>query len=1329
MTATPGRSRSARYRRIATLCAGGILIAAGLLFGVLRLAIALVPGNSGRIAAWIERQTELKFEFAEMDARLRRFGPEVVLRDVRVLDRDGRHTMFATREGAVGLDLWSLFRTGELVAGRVQFTGAALTIVRLEDGRIRLLGLRERAADQPPFDLDRLPAGRVEIRDSTVAYRDLAAGRGPWILRDVDLVLERGQDHVDAKGSARLPEILGPRAEFEARLEGPLDTVSGLDARVDVRIATLELPGLTEFLPAQAARPLDGNGRFAGMVELRRGRLHQAQVRFELEDVVLQLPPRVLPAIEAVEVSAPYRAAGASPLSMPIVDKQVLERPVRARPAVARYATLAGELRFGREGETWMIQGRDLRVAREPRGRLTPASIEATWRGIPATTFELTASASRLDLGEIWPLLLAVAPAGFDRWSALDPEGEIRKLRMQVVRERAGAEPRFAVNAEVAGLVTQATGRWPGITGMTAAVSGTNGFGRLSLELQDASFDWPRWLRASVGGFDAAGEIDWKRDGRAWVFRSRAVDVTHPMVRGHCAFELSFIPGGGSPHLSLDARVEDADVRLVRQVVPIGRLQPQTIAWLDGAFVAGRVTHGQVTYRGPVRKFPFRNGEGEFVAIADVSDVTLDYFPGFAPLTGAAGTATFRNAGLAATLRSGLVGNLSLTRTEAAIEDLKAPVIDVDATATGDVGAAFAFLQGSPLGPNLGSQFMQLSGHGPADYAVRLHLPTREPVNRDYLVRARLHEVTLALPALREPARSVSGDFELHGMEPRARSLEGTFLDGPFELGVEPGRTGNSASAAVALRARGRLNGARLPSAIGFPDAIRMTGGTDWGLEGRIERRRIDGRWSTGIEVSSDLQGLAIAAPRPFAKAAAEPRPTSVFLQIVQGGVNEVRLASGAARGQLEFARGDSGLWELERGIVRFDGKPTVLPARRGLAVAGDWPEFDLGEWLALRTPGGRERPLSDWLGPVDVHLDQARVVGFELRDVNARLQPLPGALQVLLAGPMAEGQVTIPLEGDRRLPIRLDMRHLQLQSAPKPEGAAPRETDPRTVSALSLQADELTWQARSFGRVSAELLAEPLGLRLASLESSSPAFTLSGHGSWLAEGPGSVSRLDLEFASTDLSAAARALGYRDAIQAEATRISARLNWLGGPSGDVLSRLDGTLHLEIDNGQLKTVEPGAGRILGLMSVGDLPRRLSLDFRDVTDEGLAFNTVRGDLDVRSGSAYTQNLLLKGAAVDIGVAGRTGLAAQDYEQILVVSGNPSGPLTVAGALAGGPLGAAGGLLLSQMFKDQLQGLTRMYYRVTGPWSAPVVERVSAAQGASVAGVQPAEGGDGK
>src|SRR5690606_34941555 len=140
---------------------------------------------------------------------------------------------------------------------------------------------------------------------------------------------------------------------------------------------------------------------------------------------------------------------------------------------------------------------------------------------------------------------------------------------------------------------------------------------------------------------------------------------------------------------------------------------------------------------------------------------------------------------------------------------------------------------------------------------------------------------------------------------------------------------------------------------------------------------------------------------------------------------------------------------------------------------------------------------------------------------------------------------------------------------------------------------------------------------------------------------------------------------------------------------------------------------GAGRLLGLLSVAALPRRLALDFSDLTDKGLSFDSVHGDFELRDGDAYTRNLLLRGPAAEIGIAGRTGLGTQDYDQTAVVTGNLGASLPVAGALAGGPAVGAALLLFSQMFKEPLKGIARGYYRITGSWENPVVERVDAAE----------------
>jgi uncharacterized protein (TIGR02099 family) len=1297
----------------------GVLITAALLLGALRLALALVPENATRLQQWVEQQTRLRVEFAGIDARLRWFGPEIVLRDVRVLDENRSDALFQAREGAVALDLWGLFRTGELVAGRVRLVGPAVTIVRLADGRIRLLGQRERPQDHPPFELERLPAGRVEIESAAVSYRDLKTGRGPWTLEQVQLVLQREHDAVQLSGSGRLPDQLGSSIDFSGWLRGSLDRLADVDARLSMSADRLVLAGFADFLPAWAARPTSGEGPVSVVLRVAQGRLDQLRIDVELANVRADLRPRDIPPIAAVEISRPYRAPGASPLSMPLADQVFVDRPAPAALREARYESLAGRLRLRRDGDLFNFRASGLKVRRAAGEPLLEPAVSGSWRGHPASAFGLNVTASRIDLGALWPLVLATAPAGFDRWAGLQPAGEVRELRADVVRERAGSEPRFAVSADLLELSAEPSGRWPGVAGITATLSGTDQRGRIALHADAPSLEWPRMFREPIVLSRAVAELDWRREGRDWVLAAPEIVLSHPQASVQGGFELRLDPGLRSPVLVLDAQVEQLDATLVSRVLPAGRLKPRTIAWLDRAFPSGRASNGRVSYRGPVRRFPFRNGEGEFIASADVSGVRLDYFDGFAPLTAAAGKIEFRNASLRADVVAGSVGGLRLRGATLAIADLKAPVLEIGARASGNVAAALAVLQGSPLGPRLGTQFMQVSAQGPADFDLRLELATGDAASRDYTVRTAFRSVSVALPSLRAPASGVTGNLEIHNLDVRADALRGTILDGPFELTVRPGPVSSEVTASVLLSGRGRAGGAGLPKFIGLPGSIRMTGGADWQLDGRLERRGAGEPWPARFEVTSDLRGLEVAAPRPFAKRAAEARPTRVALSIARPGRNDVRIDSGSARAILAFAARDGGRWSLERGAARFDGRPISLPSRPGLHVTGDWPEFDLAEWLTLRSPSGGGQRLSEWLGPVDVHLDTARVLGFEFSDVTARLQPLDRAWRIDVSGPMAEGRVSVPVDFKAGEPLQLDMQRLRLKAAPKRgEAQVARETDPRDLPAITVRAGEFAWQGRQFGRLQAELRKDPQGLRLTSFGTQSPAFELTGTGTWLAEPAGSRTRLALEFSSADLAAASRALGYRESVDASEARVRANLTWSGGPAEDALARMDGTLRLELGQGQLRGVKPGAGRMLGLISVVELPRRLSLDFRDVTEEGLAFDTVQGDFEIRAGNAYTQNLLLKGATVDIGVVGRTGLAAQDYEQTVVVSGSPSGPITVAGALAAGPVGAAGALLFSQLFKGQLQGLARIYYRVTGSWSNPTVERISATAGSSVA-----------
>jgi uncharacterized protein YhdP len=209
----------------------------------------------------------------------------------------------------------------------------------------------------------------------------------------------------------------------------------------------------------------------------------------------------------------------------------------------------------------------------------------------------------------------------------------------------------------------------------------------------------------------------------------------------------------------------------------------------------------------------------------------------------------------------------------------------------------------------------------------------------------------------------------------------------------------------------------------------------------------------------------------------------------------------------------------------------------------------------------------------------------------------------------------------------------------------------------------------------------------------------------------GAACTLDFDVTTGDVKAFMAAMQLGTQVEGEDGHVSARLNWPGPPELGAIGRLSGTLQVSAKNGNLTAVEPGAGRVFGLMSLAHLKRRLALDFKDLTGEGLSFDALRGTWRLTNGDAYTDNLTLRGSAAEIGVAGHTNLRDRTYDQTAVVTGQLGASLGVAGALAGGPVVGAALLLFSQVFKEPLQGVTRGYYRITGSWDDPQVSRIDA------------------
>lgn len=193
------------------------------------------------------------------------------------------------------------------------------------------------------------------------------------------------------------------------------------------------------------------------------------------------------------------------------------------------------------------------------------------------------------------------------------------------------------------------------------------------------------------------------------------------------------------------------------------------------------------------------------------------------------------------------------------------------------------------------------------------------------------------------------------------------------------------------------------------------------------------------------------------------------------------------------------------------------------------------------------------------------------------------------------------------------------------------------------------------------------------------------------------------------MGATLAAFGAPDQMAQAEARVSARLAWPGSPSNPGLTGLDGEIKLGADKGRFLQIKPGAARLFGLLELKSIARYVTLDFAPAFGKGLAFDEIRGDVQIERGNAYTQNLTLTGPSLGLAVNGRIGLAAEDYDLLVEVNPKISDAVTLTSWGLFGPQAAAAALAIQKIFKKQIASGTRVNYVVRGPWEEPTVTRL--------------------
>lgn len=1289
---------SSVFRRIwrwTAAIVAGLVIVLAMAVGAFRLFLPQLPEYRAQIETWATQAIGRPLKIGDIDARLSLEGPLVVFRDTVVLAPDGVTQVVDADSISVVISLMDLLLEQELAVSSVRIEGVVLEVEQLEDGRFYVLN---RVLPAEPGDVDRvgtgkapaMPNGRYEIRDATIRMTSARRPGEPLEFQQATLDVDKSNSELSLGVNIYLPDNLGRSLRVTANTEN-LDAGPGKQNwQLLFQARGLDLAGWKEVLPDTIDTPLGGYGDITVWGALGPLGLENGIVDLDLKDLILS-------------------------------DSD-------SGPGAA-FQQLGGKLEWVKKPDDWQFKLLDLSVERDGRIWNSDAiRLEVARKNGGGRLLYMTAD--RIHLDDFQPFLPWVPDEEIRaRLMGLNPRGVVSNLNLQFAGEAEG-NANYSVRAYLLGAGVNAVDNLPGVQGFTGEVKANDDGGEVELSSVGLAVDFPKVFESPLIFDQATGKLSWQRSASGIKVRGADLVLANQDIYTYSTLNLELPNEGAAPVIDLETQIKDGNVANKTAYLPIVKLSSKAREWLDRSIVSGRIPEGRMVLKGSLDKFPFKNGEGRFTVDFLLNELVLDYKEGWPGIRDLNTHVVFEGPGLSVDVLDGNMAGNQIVNARAEIPVLGEARLTVRGQTEGTVNAGLDYLAAIPPGERYIEAINGLETSGGARVDLDLYLPLKEIHNNKLTLDMQLMDAAVRPVGLNNGLEKVNGRLLLKEGDLSGQGVDATYLGKPVRVDVSPDPSSNDVKATLMLL-RGWSNADELMEEF-FP-VIKpwVSGKTDWFAVARFPSA--DSQQPVTVSARSVLGGMGLSLPQPMFKNTEDVRMLEVLYTLRSRDQRSLELALGDdVRAYLDFRREDDD-FELAFGDIALGGKVPDRSGDPGLGISGQTAVLHLDEWLGLDNGESRDPNapgITDILKRAELKVDQFKALSQDMGPSALQLRNEDDEWVAIIESENILGQVTVPQDPAGELTTRVDMERMILMGSEEEEDAEEgglNEIDPRTLRPYEIRVKNFGIGDMRFGTLEAIASKAPMGLNLDVIRTTHPSFSGEGVGSWLVTDDGQMTGLKLELRSSDILETFKSLGLGEMISGERASAEVDVYWRGGPDRNFRSSLSGQVHLQLDDGTVAEIDPGAGRALGLLSVAMLPRRLTLDFRDVFDEGLAFDRISGDFNLVDGNAYTTNLVMKGPSVGIAVSGRTGLVDRTYDQVAVVHANIGSTLPLAGALAGGPTLGAALLIFSEVFKTPLQGMTRARYKVSGSWDNPDVERLELSSPPPPTQPEPAPGGE--
>lgn len=1171
-------------------------------------------------------KTELEIELSQLlatpvsighiNAYMRGFNPEVILKNISLPTETPQQNHLQLKEIRLGINVFKmLFNQNLLTSSWITLVGAKLSVIRQIDGSFEIDGLKS-SSGQPLWLLE---GESYQILDSDITWLDKKRQGKVITFKNVDLVIKNQSEynHHQARLLVKSPNKYGKKLRILVDFTGNIFQPDDLVGQIFIEGQNIQFAELiTGDLPLKLKLET-GTGSFKLWGFWQKNQLTSVSGWLKTE-------------------------------------KLKITNKFKQRLSIQQLKT---NFIWENNNNQWLLAVKDLATTlngtQYPQARFSIGSNNKHAQ-------HFSANIQQLDLGQFTVLqkffspLFVETPKLFSQF----------KLRGQLQNSRLFADLKqqhYSFNTQFKQVSMSGLKNLPEWENLSGSMSGNQKQGQIKLQSKNAHFIAKDLFRQPLKIKQLQGIIDWQQQDKSLVLSSRHLQLNSPYFKSFHQFKIT-LPNDKSPFF-MDLQSSALNLKKVSQLkryFPITLMSPELITWLDNAFISGVIPRLDLSFYGHPQDFPFKQHQGVFQVLFSPENAELNYAPQWPHFKSLFADVMFLNDSLEIKLKRGKAMAMRGKQFTVEIPSLsKDTYLYAKGQLNGRINHGLNFLQHTPLDLPIVALRKALSFKGSTKIDLDLSLPLNDLASTRVKGVAKLNQAQFNVSAINVDVKRIKGQLHFSEKGVFAKKISAQAFSQSIQMTIDSDDTNTT------INVDGKVSAEKLLEKLGVTKQKIVSGLTDYQLQ--LTLPQLENRLPH-LKINSDLRGIEINLPDNLAKNATQKKTLSIqtFITSEKEALLPIKINYGKdLNADIRFHKSRQRLYS---GNILVGQGQVKKPHNSGLNIQINSPQFSLNQWLNLINQDSQGSSESI-INHINIETPHLQLQQQNLGVFRLNFQRQSHNWQGTFSSSIATGSVEIPLKNLKYSKIKLNLDCLNLSLLDKLSLPKQSAQQSKNFPLIDIKSQQLLWRGVNLGQLKVKTQRSDYGVKFEHIFIKNKQQQLALSGDWQYQNGQHRTHLQGRLKSENFGKLLNKLDFSKQFEETSATINFDFNWQAAPYQLSFTQLNGSLNLQLDEGRLLGIEPGLGRLLGVLAMEQWIKRLQFDFDDLYKEGLSFNQISGQFSLNKGIADNDNLVMDAIPAKVILKGKLDLTKQTLDQEVAVIPKSSSAIPIAGTIIGG------------------------------------------------------------